>query len=374
MNPIQLSGKLLFLFLLLSGWYSFSQLTCPELLVPLNNSTNSPAFTLVQWTDIPAAIGYEVSMGTSPFENDILEQQIYTDNFTEQIDFPPNSTIYVVIIPFSNTQFAVGCEQLSFTTTSECAFFINPVTDISVCFAPNENLNTSIDFDSIETNLIEAQEGLTVTYFDASSGEPLNLNQFIPEEEQSEIVVTARATDEFECFKEVTFSLILLRAPELEIFQDVRECISYVLPSISAPNEYNTQIDGSGIRLEIGDEITTSQTIYVIAREGSCENQTSFTVTIDPSICDTPDYPKFFTPNGDGINDLWHLSESSVSSLQNSPIYIYNRFGKLIYQLDDDSLGWDGNYKGAPLPASDYWFFVKLDSNTMLKGHFALKR
>jgi gliding motility-associated-like protein len=88
-------------------------------------------------------------------------------------------------------------------------------------------------------------------------------------------------------------------------------------------------------------------------------------------------YPKFFTPNQDGYNDLWNIN--SFSSQSNAKIYIFDRYGKLLKQISPENRGWDGTYNGTPMPASDYWFLFQyndLDTGNIkeLTGHFALKR
>ena len=82
--------------------------------------------------------------------------------------------------------------------------------------------------------------------------------------------------------------------------------------------------------------------------------------------------PKFFTPNGDGINDSWQVN--GVFSQPNSKIYIFDRFGKILNQIGATTTGWDGNYNGNPLPSSDYWYMVQLEDGRILKGHFSLIR
>ena len=91
-------------------------------------------------------------------------------------------------------------------------------------------------------------------------------------------------------------------------------------------------------------------------------------------------FPKFFTPNGDGKNDTWSIKGANKSFYPNSSIDIYNRFGKLVAQIPIDSQGWDGTYNGTRLPSDDYWFRVQLiPANTnkipiIKKGHFSLLR
>lgn len=85
-------------------------------------------------------------------------------------------------------------------------------------------------------------------------------------------------------------------------------------------------------------------------------------------------YPKFFTPNGDGYNDFWQLIGVDEVTQPNSEIIILNRFGALITTITPKDKGWDGRVNGQPLPASDYWFKVKLDNERIFKGHFTLKQ
>src|SRR5690554_1060451 len=88
-------------------------------------------------------------------------------------------------------------------------------------------------------------------------------------------------------------------------------------------------------------------------------------------------YPKFFTPNGDGYNDTWNIW--SLQSQPESKIYIFDRHGKLLKQISPNGEGWDGTFNGRDLPSTDYWFRVEyIEPNTGLnkefRGHFTLKR
>ncbi|MDG1309716.1 MAG: choice-of-anchor L domain-containing protein, partial [Flavobacteriaceae bacterium] len=57
-------------------------------------------------------------------------------------------------------------------------------------------------------------------------------------------------------------------------------------------------------------------------------------------------FPKFFTPNGDGYNDTWHVYGINTPNQVNSEVYIFDRFGKLIIKLNPLGAGWDGTYNG----------------------------
>lgn len=83
--------------------------------------------------------------------------------------------------------------------------------------------------------------------------------------------------------------------------------------------------------------------------------------------------PPFFTPNNDSYNDFWIVK--GMSFYPNAELRIFDRYGKLLKELRPNSLGWDGTFNGHQLPASDYWYVFKSDSNSPEKrGHFTLKR
>lgn len=83
--------------------------------------------------------------------------------------------------------------------------------------------------------------------------------------------------------------------------------------------------------------------------------------------------PTFFTPNNDGHNDFWTVK--GIFAYPNAELRIFDRYGKLLKELRPNSLGWDGNFNGQELPASDYWFVFKMDATAPEKrGHFTLKR
>jgi gliding motility-associated-like protein len=84
------------------------------------------------------------------------------------------------------------------------------------------------------------------------------------------------------------------------------------------------------------------------------------------------DYPRFFTPNGDSFNDFWTIKNSA--KYPNMTIYVYNRYGKLLTQVNPRGSGWDGTYNGQPIPADDYWFSIIINNDRIIKGHFALLR
>ncbi|GGG57291.1 T9SS type B sorting domain-containing protein [Bizionia arctica] len=84
-------------------------------------------------------------------------------------------------------------------------------------------------------------------------------------------------------------------------------------------------------------------------------------------------FPKFFTPNGDGYNDYW--KPIGLNNLDTSVgVKIFDRYGKLIKELNAFGTGWDGTFNGNLLPSADYWFVTTMSNGNDFRGHFSLKR
>ncbi len=111
---------------------------------------------------------------------------------------------------------------------------------------------------------------------------------------------------------------------------------------------------------------TGSHTISVRDKNG-CGITKTFALIVN--------YPKFFTPNGDGYNDTWNIN--TLKDQAKSVIYIYDRYGKFISQIKPGGAGWDGTINGNSVPADDYWFTITYQEEGQekeFKSHFAIKR
>jgi gliding motility-associated-like protein len=87
---------------------------------------------------------------------------------------------------------------------------------------------------------------------------------------------------------------------------------------------------------------------------------------------------KFFTPNNDNINDVLTIKGVTSEFYASGNFLVFDRYGKLLGQIDPFQEGWSGLYNGKPLPPSDYWYTLELtDHEGMIhrrNGHFTLKQ
>jgi gliding motility-associated-like protein len=128
------------------------------------------------------------------------------------------------------------------------------------------------------------------------------------------------------------------------------------------------QIDGGELqRSNVFSNISSGTHTITVLDELGCTNISEEVLIID--------YPKFFTPNGDGSNDTWNIV--GLNDQSNSKILIYDRYGKLLKQITTRGEGCDGTFNGYELPATDYWFtidYLENNINKVFKAHFSLKR
>ncbi|MGB7394678.1 MAG: T9SS type B sorting domain-containing protein [Pricia sp.] len=108
-----------------------------------------------------------------------------------------------------------------------------------------------------------------------------------------------------------------------------------------------------------------SATVYVRNTTGCGEDQVTISVF---------GYPKFFTPNGDSVNDQWQIIGADPQSSTTATISVFDRYGKFLGQFDPLGPGWDGTYNNEPLPESDYWFKAVVSGQKEIHRHFTLKR
>ncbi|MCH8534715.1 MAG: T9SS type B sorting domain-containing protein [Flavobacteriaceae bacterium] len=84
-------------------------------------------------------------------------------------------------------------------------------------------------------------------------------------------------------------------------------------------------------------------------------------------------FPEFFTPNGDGVNDGWRPRGVTAVNTDLVRIDIFDRFGKRLVSLSPGN-AWDGTYNGRPMPSNDYWFQAVFRDGSTYKSNLTLKR
>lgn len=102
----------------------------------------------------------------------------------------------------------------------------------------------------------------------------------------------------------------------------------------------------------------TQTTIYQVWEDfGLCQSPPR-TVIVSVLDCESVEIPNVFTPNGDGINDVFRTKLEANTCFH---CYIYNRWGQPVYEMHEFNTGWDGTLgnTGNPLPSGVYYYLVE---------------
>lgn len=100
------------------------------------------------------------------------------------------------------------------------------------------------------------------------------------------------------------------------------------------------------------------------------------TIVVSECICDLF-VPNAFTPDGDGLNDVFYVSE--YCGLIKYRLWIFNRWGEVMFETNNPTATWDGTYKGQAVPEGVYgvlidYTFDKLPSKPDYKGTLTIMR
>ncbi len=65
--------------------------------------------------------------------------------------------------------------------------------------------------------------------------------------------------------------------------------------------------------------------------------------------------PNAFSPNGDGQNDVLYVRGNNIQQID---LKVYNRWGEMVFETTDKTIGWDGTYKGKPCNTGVYVYML----------------
>ena len=165
-----------------------------------------------------------------------------------------------------------------------------------------------------------------------------------------------------------TISALTINATNASEDFDSNQVIS--VSATGGSEDYEYQLDGGVWQSNSTFEYVTGCEEHTVAVRDAlgCSTIPEKTVMI-------MEYPKFFTPNGDGYNDTWNIKCLKNNSL--AEIFIFDRFGKLLLEFRPSQDHWDGTFNGQLLAGGDYWFLVSyLNSSgikTQFRSHFSLR-
>ncbi|NHF57843.1 T9SS type B sorting domain-containing protein [Flavobacteriaceae bacterium TP-CH-4] len=353
--------------------------TCTSLSDPPNNATGINVDTAIRWNYAPTATGYRITIGTTVGGSEVIDDFDVGNvlEYRPQEEFPLDQDIYVTIIPYNDIGSASSCTPERFTTgvpTVDCSLNapLNDIPDIvGICaenlptVVTNEALASGfrwfqIEADGSETLLSESREVALEDIGRYRSEAYNNVNEF---------------GSTVECSSSKEFRVVFSNPPTINSVQVIRQATGIrITIEASGGGDYEYALDfenGPYQDSPVFENVPDGERMVFVRDKFGCGTAQR---TVERELT-AKNFPLFFTPNGDGINDFWQFVPLGGSGEINvEKIFIFDRYGVLLAQIDPTSQGWNGNSNGQPLPESDYWYRAISFSNKEIKGHFTLKR
>lgn len=120
----------------------------------------------------------------------------------------------------------------------------------------------------------------------------------------------------------------------------------------------------------------TQTTTYLVSSTDACSEGASFTIVVSP-LQDKLLIPNAFSPNGDGVNDVFRAVSSS--ELSQFGFYVYNRWGEVVFETNNPAEGWDGTFRATLQEIGVYVYYVEYTfandgTERIVKGNVTLVR
>ncbi len=151
---------------------------------------------------------------------------------------------------------------------------------------------------------------------------------------------------------------------------------------------FSTSIQGTSYAWDFGDGASSTEaapwhyfangpetvvTLVVITASGDTLTYTNTVPDRIPADLTDLQMPSVFTPNGDGINDVFSpITERSLGPC--SELSVYDRYGHLHFRTQGNSIRWDGRTMAGEAASSGVYFYVYTVNDLEFTGHITLLR
>ncbi|GGE29586.1 T9SS type B sorting domain-containing protein [Psychroflexus planctonicus] len=346
-----------------------------QLIVPVILQNNAFQFDALSFTECPNPSEESLSYNTNQIRNAILnliseqveQVNIYPSNFDALQDtnriLSDNFSIDITDFPvtyYARLQNSSECEGLvpiEFNLV-ERPEFGNVQTDLTLC-RQDEFLVLDPQITSENENIEYLwNTGETTPTIEVSEAGTYSLTASQTSQEDGEVI---------SCSNEIEFNVDVsgIESLGIQIIGQPNQTQSAIIEAFPEGNyRYSLNSTSQFQSNNVFELNEVENVIYIQDLEGCGIVARSFTVI---------DFPEFFTPNNDGINDAWRPRGIRNESINLKRVQIFDRFGKLMISFGPGGK-WDGTYNGKPMPPNDYWYKVSLSGGRVFTGNITLKR
>lgn len=169
------------------------------------------------------------------------------------------------------------------------------------------------------------------------------------------------------CILDLSVNVDTLVRPTVNLGDDIKAdwgTVVQLLSNSNATNYWYTPINGLSCSTCPNPKVTSKESVtYYLTVQGAngCYNYDTINIIYDGAIY----LPNSFTPDGDGINDIFYAFGKDIIEFE---MYIFNRWGQKMFYTNDMSIGWDGTFEGNLVQTESYVWKVRFKDTVGKSG------
>lgn len=257
----------------------------------------------------------------------VCGDQPFVINSTENVSWATSSNSSITNgTSYTQNSPSPGTETLTATLTYGNGCIVYDNIDVTIVQPYFVNLPATADF--CEGSAIQIDAGNTVTWSNGDVG---------PTTMANEVGMLTAAYTDGPCTSQDQITITMTYLPNIEWTDNTTYCEGTTV-TLGAPGSHATSFYWS--TGETAETIVVSESgYYSLTASNSCAT-VNRDIVLDFEICDAYAFiPNTFTPDKDGINEVW---QPIIYNAKSYEVFIYNRWGDIIYHSNDPEENWLG--------------------------------
>ena len=257
-------------------------------------------------------------------------------------------------IEYIDGELTVTKAPLNVTAVDASKKYLDPLPELTVTYSGfvNNDSQSMLDFEASSSTSATSNSDAGTYEIIASGGSDDNYSYVY-----NKGILTVNKADQ-----EISFETIPDGLRKTEYYEMDAEATSGLPVSFTSSESLIASISGNILSVE------KEGTVQIVAHQEGNNNWNSAPDVIR-TVKTLPTFDNIrslFTPNNDGMNDVWYITD--IEQYGEISVQIYNRFGKLLYESADYKNNWNGTYNGTPLPSASYYYIIKSSEKGLIKG------
>jgi large repetitive protein len=325
---------------------------------PNKNTTICPSTTSVQLAGSlggGATGGKWTTNGSGTFTGGGISTTVLNGQYFPSAQDVTNGSVTLTLASTSNDNCAIATAQ--FTIAIHLLTAVTAGPDQSICSQSVATLGGQITiggggvWSSSGTGTFSPSANLLISHYIPSTADIAT----------GSVVLTLTANNAGQCYIPTDqLTIKLIPPPTVSAGKTIFVLKGHTMtlsPTVSDPDvtySWSPDIDISSTTIEnptITGNVDRTYSLTVTDSRG-CQSTSSVNVVVSPEII----IPNTFTPNGDGINDLWNIQ--GLTAYQQATIDVFDRNGQKIFHSVGYGTAWDGTYKGQQVPYGVYYYII----------------